>query len=294
MQNAEIFFFIPVCVGKGGMEFNMLGLRKKKKKNTESEEIKKTLDIPVSHDPKHPVSIENLQEIGAREEQQDAFFVSDIQETEKGLLMILCDGMGGMQSGAAISRNVIDKLKDKFFSTDISLIPKLIRETNNDIYSEYNCAGGTTLVMAFILERKLWFWCVGDSDLFLLRNGNLYSMNRRHEYQNELMELAICNEMSVEEVISDKQRTALSDFIGDNKISIDYSGEPFLLENGDKLLLCSDGVSDTLNLEELKQILTNGIGIALKLGIAVSEKQMPNQDNYTAIIVTINDAEQAG
>ena len=82
--------------------------------------------------------------------------------------------------------------------------------------------------MAVLLKgARLSFWCVGDSDLFLLREGKLYGLNIRQEYKNELVLRALDGAFPVEEAFHDPQAGALSEYIGKEEVKCDYNRMPF-------------------------------------------------------------------
>ena len=104
-------------------------------------------------------------------------------------------------------------------------------------------------------ENRLSFWCVGDSDLFLLRENKLYGLNARQEFKNDLILRTLDGAFPVEEAFQDPQAGALSEYIGKEDVTCDYTRMPFLLQPEDALLLCSDGVSDTLTLKQIREAM---------------------------------------
>ena len=136
----------------------MFFFKKRKKAQTQqqpSEPTPESLRVTTVLTPEKTsiLEIANLQGLGQREQQQDAFGISpaDRYETD-GILAVLCDGMGGMA---------------------VTSVPKLISACTQTIYQQFYGHGGCTLVAAWILGNQLQFWSVGDSDLFLLREHQL-------------------------------------------------------------------------------------------------------------------------
>lgn len=265
----------------------ILLLRKKKRKG-------KAAEAPITEQPKPkpkplPVlEIANLQGIGSREEQQDAFGISRMDRYEEdGLLAVLCDGMGGMTEGGRIAAETVSWLVGMFPWADDSDIPGWISQHSARVYRQFLGHGGTTLVAALLKGNRLFFWCVGDSDLFLLRNGKLYEMNIRQEYQNELVLRALDGAFPVEEAFYDPQAGALSEYIGKEAVECDYNRIPFSLQPEDVLLLCSDGVSDTLTLKQIREAMTlSPQACCDRLEAEIRLAGKPNQDNDTAIVLT--------
>ena len=261
----------------------LLRLRKKRKKEgpEENEPItQRPAPLPV-------LELANLQGLGNREEQQDAFGISRMERMEEdGLLAVLCDGMGGMAEGGMIAAETVAEMVGLFPWEDDSAVPAWVRQRSSRVYQQFRGHGGTTLVAALLRGRRLSFWCVGDSDLFLWREGKLYAMNVRHEYKNELVLHALEGAFAVEEAFSDPQAGALSEYIGKENVGCDHTYIPFSLQREDAVLLCSDGVSDTLTLKQIREAMALPPQACCdRLEAEIQAAGRPNQDNYTAIVL---------
>ena len=233
------------------------------------------------------LELANLQGIGNREEQQDAFGISHMDRYEEdGLLAVLCDGMGGMAEGGMIAAETVSELVGIFPWADDSDIPGWISQRSTRVYQQFRGHGGTTLIAVLLRGNRLSFWCVGDSDLFLLREGKLYGMNIRQEYKNDLVLRALDGAFPVEEAFHDSQAGALSEYIGKEEVNCDYNRIPFFLQPEDVLLLCSDGISDTLTLKQIREAMAlSPQACCDKLEEEILSAGKPNQDNYTTIVL---------
>ena len=233
------------------------------------------------------LELANLQGIGNREEQQDAFGISHMDRYEEdGLLAVLCDGMGGMAEGGMIAAETVSELVGIFPWADDSDIPGWISQRSTRVYQQFRGHGGTTLVAVLLKGNRLSFWCVGDSDLFLLREGKLYGMNIRQEYKNDLVLRALDGAFPVEEAFHDSQAGALSEYIGKEEVNCDYNRIPFSLQPEDVLLLCSDGISDTLTLKQIREAMALSPQVCCdKLEKEILSADKPSQDNYTTIVL---------
>ena len=256
--------------------------RKKKRDNKVTEEPLMEHSKPVPE-----LELANLQGIGSREEQQDAFGISRMDRYEEdGLLAVLCDGMGGMAEGGRIAAETVSELVGIFPWADDSDIPGWISQRSNRVYQQFRGHGGTTLVAVLLKGNRLSFWCVGDSDLFLLREGKLYGVNIRQEYKNDLVLRALDGAFPVEEAFHDSQAGALSEYMGKEEVNCDYNRIPFSLRPEDVLLLCSDGISDTLTLKQIREALSLSPQVCCdKLEEEILLTGKPDQDNYTAIVL---------
>lgn len=262
----------------------LLLVRRGKKRKGEGQEVEQ----PITERPAPlPVlELANLQGVGSREEQQDAFGISRMDRYEEdGLLAVLCDGMGGMAEGGLIASETTSQLMGSFPWAEDSNVPGWIAQHSARVYQRFRGQGGTTLVAALLKGNRLSFWCVGDSDLFLLREGRLYSLNIRQEFKNDLVLRALEGAFPVEEAFCDPQADALSQYIGKEEAECDHTRIPFLLQPEDALLLCSDGVSDTLTLKQIREAMAlSPQACCDKLEAEILAAGKPNQDNFTAIV----------
>ena len=256
--------------------------KKKKKAEPDGEEL-----ITEQPAPRPVLELANLQGIGSREEQQDAFGISRMARMEEdGLLAVLCDGMGGMAEGGRIAAETAAEMVAMFPWEDDGAVPEWVRQRSGRVYQQFRGHGGTTLVAALLRGRSLSFWCVGDSDLFLLREGTLYELNVRQEFRNDLVLRALEGAFPVEDAFTDPQAGALSEYIGKEDVKCDYTYLPFSLQPEDALLLCSDGVSDTLTLKQIREAMALPPQACCdKLEEEILAAGRPNQDNYTAIVM---------
>ena len=242
-----------------------------------------------------PLLVANLQGLGERSEQQDAFGISPLAEYEKqGLFAVLCDGMGGMKDGRAIAvRCVTGAMRAFPFRADEESrrgFERSLNALNEEIYGEYEGSGGATLVAVYLFDGKLWFWCAGDSDLLLIRGGRLYRLNEHQEYQVQRLRQAVRDVLSFEDAFHSPQGGALTGFMGCRRLEPETNFRPLPLQRGDVLVLCSDGVSDTLSQKEILDAVSvpSPEKAAAHLEREIRRAMRSGQDNYTAIICRYN------
>lgn len=260
-----------------------------KEQPKEEEPVRKSL---VMDNGKFRIEIGNCQGTGDREEQQDAFAFSPTSKwKEKGFLAVLCDGMGGLDAGAAISNKLVSDIIAEFpYSFDELKDGWILDSLSNDIFGDYAGRGGTTVIITYIKEDKMWFASVGDSDLLLLRDGRIYAMNIRQEYGNTLLMRAVDGALAVEQALGHKDAPALTEFMGAKHVNPDYSIIPWQVKDNDVYLLCSDGISDTLSFEEIREAMKHDPSECAELlekGIMTKNKRY--QDNYTAIVFAVHE-----
>lgn len=248
------------------------------------------------------VRIGKVHAIGKRENQQDSFAYSDVANQEiveeKGMLLLVADGMGGMSNGAEVSATVaIESLR--YFDTheltpDIPEYLENMAQYVNDQVNEFLGSdgigrSGSTLVAMHIRDHEVHWISIGDSCIYLYRNKELMRLNVLHNYGTQLNEMLLNGEMTLEEVMAEPNKQALTSYIGAGSIAlIDQNYEPLILNPGDRIMLMSDGI-ETVSEEELCGILRYDVEeAALKLRYLIEQKNKKNQDNFTAIIIEDN------
>lgn len=236
------------------------------------------------------IEIANVQGLGNRSEQQDAFGASPIGDYKRnGILLTVCDGMGGMASGGVIAREVMARILEAFPWKDGFDVPVFLSSISNNVYENFYGQGGSTVVMIHVKDGKLKFWSIGDSDILLLRDGKLVPLNIRHEYSNDLIVKAVEMGFNVKDAFSDPQAAALSEYIGKRNPACETNRLPLELKSGDTLLLCSDGISDTLSFDQIAADLALPVDeAASRMEKEIISANLENQDNYTGIILRYN------
>lgn len=244
----------------------------------------------------------NVHNIGSRAEQQDAFCVSNVGDAglvkRRGVLMMVADGMGGMSDGAAFSA-IVQSVFLGGFSSEHQLpddpavaLALLANNANNRVLNriaESGVSGGSTVVAAVIRGGALYFVSAGDSRICLIRGGGVITLNREQSYGVELDDKAAAGSVSWSEAMGDKQRRALTSYIGTRDMKLDRSIGPVRLVPGDRVILMSDGVFGTLSDGELAALMSGDVyASAAAVEAAVLAAAKPAQDNFTAIILEYN------
>ncbi len=238
----------------------------------------------------------NAQNIGSREEQQDAFCFSDMlnrEEAEKyGYIAVLADGMGGMENGALAASTTVREFMNTYltvFDGDVKEAMLKAVETANREVQEIDGAGAT-LCAVVIKDWQLYYVSVGDSHIYFYRNGYIRRLNEEHNYLSVLNKLVSEGKMTKEEAESHPDRQSLTSYIGiDDLEEIDYNEEPIPLMCGDSILICSDGLYRAMSEEEMVYALKNGDeAVAESMVQTVLSKKIRGQDNITVLVVDID------
>lgn len=240
----------------------------------------------------------NLQGVGTRSHQEDSFVVVNAFDVmkikEQGLFFAVCDGMGGMADGALASQTAVQSLKSSFISMNraANLAEQLkdsVYRASSEVESKIGGDGGSTLVGGIIYQEKFYYASVGDSYIYLLRNGNLYRMNREQNVcHTSYMEAIREGSVDPSDYQEQSDAAALTGFLGMIGLEdIDCSVRPFPLIRGDVILACSDGVGGVLLEGDVKAalMLSSEQDMCHYMEQKLVDYARANQDNYTAFVV---------
>lgn len=239
--------------------------------------------------------IGKVHEIGARSDQQDSFFVSDdTGDGKKSVLAVVADGMGGLSNGGAVSSMVVRTCMEVFYqqpevssAQDTLLRMAMAANRQINLMLQGQIRSGSTLVSAIIKDGYLYFLTIGDSRIYLYRNGALLVLNREHVYQEEIALRVVNQADALERVKTDPQINSLTSYIGSGNLShLDRNREGIKLKEGDKIILSTDGVFGTLSQDQMEDALrSEATEAAEQMRRMVMEADKPRQDNYTAVIL---------
>lgn len=237
--------------------------------------------------------------IGGRAEQQDSAYFSEWKDTsildQRGLLVAVADGIGGLQDGALASEAAMQAMGSSFirgvFNSRgskklLSLVAAAQQNVLNLNQSGHQC--GCTLVTVLIENWDLYMASVGDSRIYLYRGGGLIVLNREHTLQRENDErMAVAHE----EVSPDNLRRgkAITSYLGKvNLRLIDRTTYPLRLLPGDRIALMSDGIFGTLSDEEIAEALRKPPQEAAEAMVAsIDARKNPRQDNATVVVIAV-------
>src|SRR5262245_1039989 len=208
----------------------------------------------------------NAQHIGARQSQQDSFGFADPDDlafiAHGGFLAIVCDGMGGMEHGDAASRTAVRAFLEAYRrKTPQETIPaaleRSMQEANASVVELARRFGmvegiGTTLVATALVDRAMYYISVGDSGIFHVSGGQVQTVNHPHVFANLLDQAVARGQITPEAALAHPERESLTSFIGAEKVDeVDRNIDPWPLQDGDTVLLASDGMFKTLEPSEI-------------------------------------------
>ena len=224
-----------------------------------------------------------------RENNEDQFFVTkmsraletmlsslpqgDVPERaeEVNYVLVVADGMGGHAAGEVASRLAISSLVHlalevpdwtfKFTGEAKAQVERRAREAVQQIGTMLYQRGredselrgmGSTLTAARSLGRDLVVIHVGDSRAYLYRSGHLHRLTKDHTYAQMLVD---CGRLDECDVASSGVRHILTNALGGSTEHVDVDIDAVRLENNDRLLLCSDGLTDLVEDDVIAETL---------------------------------------
>lgn len=222
-------------------------------------------------------------------------------------LGIVCDGMGGMEGGEEASTCAVETLRECFRKeiwTQLHPAEFLYRsacQMDMEVFELADEAGrplkcGTTAAAVYIEGDRLFWMSVGDSKIYLYRNGIIQPLTREHNYLmllNQYLTEGRIKEEEYEKELS--RRDVLVSYIGMGQLPfIDLSRESIQLEEGDQLLICSDGLYRAIPEDQIAVLMTRekdavyGMADAALLIQAAEQAGQRPLDNITAMTVLFN------
>ena len=241
--------------------------------------------------------VANLQGQGERERQEDSFAAVNAAGPElqkaQGLLALVADGMGGMEDGKAASQWTAECFLQLFQEREEADVPnwfyRSVHAVSDSVFHQFGGRSGTTLAAVHLLGDQLHWLSVGDSGIFLMRDGGVFQLNREHTCLNRLLLQELEREpIDKQRALSDPDAPRLTSFVGIDRLTeVDLSLRPLELQRGDSLLLCSDGISGVLTPPELMEAMSlepeEGCVLLERM---VLEKNVIGQDNYTGVLIS--------
>jgi len=219
-------------------------------------------------------------------------------------LFLVADGVGGGVAGehaSALAVNVVENFALDKLNWCIQLragtaevgdqllmeFQKALKQADDQLFrttQEYpQLRGmGTTLTLAYALSDELYVAHVGDSRCYLLRKDLLYRLTRDHTLVGEMVRRGV---LRPEEAVNHAFRHVITNVIGGSDPGVQVEVHKLPLESGDRVLLCSDGLTEMVPDEEILGVLqseTEPSGASQRLVDRANE--LGGKDNVTVVV----------
>lgn len=212
---------------------------------------------------------------GRKDNQEDSYLITS--EFENRQLVLVADGLGGLEYGEFASSQTIDVFRNFFiqsnnfdsaesFLTKTALVAaSMLMNKSYENPSYKDCA--TTLTGFMVIGNEYYTVNVGDSRVYLLSDNKLSRKTKDHSFVQHLIDMG---ELTVEESYTHPKKNLVTSIISSNISNLKTKVEgPFQLKKNDILIACSDGVHDYLTDNKIEKIMIEN----------------KNSDNITEILV---------
>jgi protein phosphatase len=221
---------------------------------------------------------------------------------ERAHLFLVADGMGGHNAGEqasalavlAIEQFTLNTFK-WFFEADgagaqsvLTQFQTALKQADAQIVEESTAnpalsGMGTTLTMAFHLGAQLCLVHVGDSRAYLYRSGELHQLTEDHTVTAGLVK---AGELRPDQVAGHRFRHVITNVVGGHELGVRVEARAFEVEAGDRLVLCSDGLTEEVTNEVIAAVLTaQAEPEAAATTLLAKANDGAARDNITVVVV---------
>src|SRR5690242_3235722 len=212
----------------------------------------------------------------------------------KGALFIVADGMGGHAAGEVASEIAVDTVSNAYYQDDsddvATSLLQAIRRANAAIHQRaaenmLRSGMGTTCVAAVLRGNMAYIANVGDSRAYLVRNGQAKQISQDHSWVYEQVRAGLLTE---DQARTHAQRNVITRCLG-TQAEVEIDVFPEQLEDGDSLVLCTDGLSGLVGDDELRKIVEQFVPQESVYHLVERANENGGPDNITAIVVHVQE-----
>lgn len=227
-----------------------------------------------------------------RKNNQDYLYISEKPLGNLPNVYIVADGMGGHKAGEVASKSAVETIITSITSTKlkdpVSIIQEAVTTANNEIFymskdhPEFE-GMGTTLVITTICQHDFYVANIGDSRLYLI-NDDIHQITRDHSYVEEMVSRG---EIDKDSARTHEKKNVITRAVGvETGTFADYFQVKY--KEGDKILMCSDGLSNMITDEDLKRIVKKNVPVEEIVNeLVYTANHNGGADNITAIVVEL-------
>lgn len=224
----------------------------------------------------------------------DGVSARDLPVGDRGVLLAVCDGVGGKRAGEVASSLALERLADEMeelakscprqavFGAAVERVNKTVWETAHDDPRLEGMA--TTLTAAVICRNRAILAHVGDSRAYVLRRGAIRQVTRDQSF---VQSLVASGALSEEDAKRSPYRNVILQAIGRKK-EVEVALDAVELEDGDALLLCTDGLSEKVEAPELARALEGSDVERAVRGLVDLANERGGEDNIAALAARVS------
>lgn len=241
---------------------------------------------------KQKFNIGNFSDVGRVRKANEDYFGA--YSGKFGQLVIVCDGMGGYKGGSVASRIVVETIREHFeklpdnFDPDNELRLSLLIANENIKKASQSDPElqkmGSTAVVLLILNDVAHYAYIGDSRIYLIRNQEIVQISKDHSFVQQLIDNGI---IKSDKAKDHPQKNVITKALGADSNHIPDIGKPFEIYKGDKFLLCTDGLINYVEDNELLNVcVKNDPQTACKILVDMANNR-GGSDNITVQILEV-------
>lgn len=214
---------------------------------------------------------------------------------QKGAIFVVADGMGGHAAGEVASEIAVETIREEYYESESEEVAeallRAIKHANQVIYErateQAGRAGmGTTCVVVVTRGAVAYIANVGDSRVYLIRDGQIRQVTHDHSWVAEQVRAGMLTE---EQARTHAHRNVITRALGTQpEVEADLFIEP--VQDGDLFLLCSDGLSGPVPDEDLNRIVTSASPQDAVRDLIAQANEQGGPDNITALLVHVLEA----
>ena len=235
-----------------------------------------------------------LTDVGrVRSRNEDAYVLMEDEH-----LAVVADGMGGHGNGDVASRIAVEAVQERYSGArgrdgDEFAVAERLQNAFNHAHARIRAAGeednslkgmGTTLIAAVVEDQSAVIGHVGDSRAYALRGSTLTPLTEDHSWVREQI---AAGHLSADEAREHPYKSVVTRALGgDHEVKVDL--RRVRLQEGDILLLCSDGLTTMMTDEEIAEILRRGGSLdEMSKRLVDSANNLGGADNITVVMMAV-------
>jgi protein phosphatase len=243
---------------------------------------------------------------------EDRYAVSAFQlDTHKAvpvLLALLCDGIGGHRAGEVAAEMAVNRISQRIADSDgirpTHIIEDAVLEASHEIYARAQTnpsqrGMGSTLACAWIIGRRMFTATIGDSRIYLVRQGLIHQLSTDHTW---IQEALLNGLITPKQIKGHPNAHVIKRYLGSpTPPMVDFrlrltgleddvhaeANQGMLLQPGDFLILCSDGLSDLVEGREIQAAYLEQPMSAASQALVDLANERGGQDNITLISIAV-------
>jgi protein phosphatase len=244
----------------------------------------------------------SISEIGKKLNNEDSIYPNGDYGSINDRLFLVCDGVGGSNKGEVASSIACDSIQS-YFSTfldtekkfDPEFIQKAIRYTEirfDDYIKENPTANGmaTTLCLLYLDTDSIYLAHAGNSRIYQFRKGKIIFKTEDHSLVNSMIKNWKINPGDAKK---HPQRNVIYKSIQGSKIPLNIEVTQITdVQPDDRFLMCTDGVTESLNDDELSALFSKEYSPEEILSVIKTRCDDQSSDNYSAYLIPIYETEK--